>query len=364
VRNWQQHMRDRPLRVIVTHEMYLPQFAGGGEYLVARTAQELAKRNVEVRVITTGNPAVTSHAGVPTHRIRIPRHAFAAAIPEIMRAALEADLIQTFNYNACLPSLIAGRRAKKPVVCLFLAIFGDFWKDSKGAIIGRAYMALERYMVRQQFDKSIFLGSYSHEMALALGAPADSEIVSIAIDLENFKPAERKENSVIFTGKYENRKGVFDVLAVARRLPQVKFRMMGWGPEERKLRAEAPANVEFLPYDHGAPLSEALGKAAIFLLPSRAEAFPIALAQAMASGCAVLFTKPLAFAGSVIAPGDINGIAHQVNRLWSNPEETARRGRENLSLARGFSWEEYSSKLIAIYNNVLRRGTRSGTSWA
>jgi glycosyltransferase involved in cell wall biosynthesis len=355
-------MPDRPLRVLLTHEMYLPQFGGGGEYLVARTAEELAKRNVDVRVLTTGDPAVTQHQGVPTRRIPIRRHAFALAIPEIIRMARESDVIQTFNYNACLPTLAAARLARKPVVCLFLAIFHDAWKEMKGGLGGHAYIALERLMVRRRFDKSIFLGTYSHELAQSLGAPADSEVLSIAIDLEKFRPAQQKENSVLFTGKYDVRKGVYEVLAVARKLPHIAFRMMGWGPEEGNLRAQAPPNVDFLPYDHGAPLSEALSKASIFLLPSRGEAFPIALAQAMASGCAVLFTKPLMFRGATVDAGDVEGIAAAVQSLWSNPVEAARLGRENVVLAEEFSWENYTSRLLGIYDRVLNGPLRGATA--
>lgn len=342
-----------PLRILLTHEMFLPQFAGGGEYLVARTAQELIKRGIDLHVLTTGDPAIVEHDGVPTRRLRLPRHAFAAALPSMIRMAKGADLIQTFNYHACLPSLAAARLSGKPIACIFLATFHEAWKEMKGPILGRGYMAIESYMIRRRFSKSIFLGQYSQELALSLGAPRDSEVLPIAIDLEKFWPAPQKENVVLFTGKYDVRKGVYDVLAAARLLPQVQFRMMGWGPEEHRIRAEAPPNVEFLPYDHHAGLSQALANASIFLLPSRAEAFPIALVQAMAAGCAVLFSKPLPFRGATIPPGDVAAIAEAIHRLWADPEATRRIGAENVLLAQQYSWENFGSRLISVYRQIL-----------
>jgi len=56
----------RPLSVLLTHEHYLPDMRGGGEYVVHRTASALQARGMRVRVLTTGDPAITNHEGVAT----------------------------------------------------------------------------------------------------------------------------------------------------------------------------------------------------------------------------------------------------------------------------------------------------------
>lgn len=61
---------------------------------------------------------------------------------------------------------------------------------------------------------------------------------------ENCAPAPVKDDVVLFAGKFEKRKGVLDALEVARALPQVRFRMIGWGPEMEYLKRAALRNVE------------------------------------------------------------------------------------------------------------------------
>lgn len=94
------------LRVLVTHERFPPDFGGGGEYIVLRTAQGLMKSGVDVQVLTAGDPRVTEFED-PTQRLPVSRYAFNLQVRAIIRAARQADIIHTYTYHACLPSLVA-----------------------------------------------------------------------------------------------------------------------------------------------------------------------------------------------------------------------------------------------------------------
>src|SRR5580693_4467204 len=63
--------RRKPMKVLLTHHYFPPDFAGGGEYVVLETARGLLQRGVDVRVLTTGDPRITEYEGIPTVRLPI-----------------------------------------------------------------------------------------------------------------------------------------------------------------------------------------------------------------------------------------------------------------------------------------------------
>ena len=135
--------------VLVTHERFLPDFCGGCEYGVFHMARGLQQRGVGVRILTTGDPRKTEYEGLSTRRLPIHRYRMNLAVEEIVDCARHADLIQTSNYHASLPSMLAGRRLHKPVFLLVTALCGRAWLDMRGRILGRAYAMWERYLMRQ-----------------------------------------------------------------------------------------------------------------------------------------------------------------------------------------------------------------------
>jgi glycosyltransferase involved in cell wall biosynthesis len=146
---------------------------------------------------------------------------------------------------------------------------------------------------------------------------------------------------------------VDNVLATACALPEVRFRIMGWGPQERKIRQTAPPNVEVLKFERGQPLRDAFGAARIFFLPTRAETFGLAVVEAMASGCAVISSVQLPYEGVRINAEDRDEMIAAVRKLWFDREITARMGRLNVALAQQYSWESYTDRLLATYSQVL-----------
>lgn len=347
------------MKVLLTHERFPPDFGGGGEYIVEHTARVLAERGIDITVLTTGDPASTHHCGVPTVRMPISRYHMNLKASRIAELAAHADLIQTFNYHACLPSLRAGRKLKKPVVFTLLGLFGEAWKEMKGPVIGRAYMAWERALMRRPFSRFLFLSEYSRQMGLEFGAPSErSAVNAYGLDTEYFCPAPRKEDFVLFTGKLDVRKGIWDLVAAAQALPNIPFKVLGWGPDEGAMRAAAPENVEFLGFDQGEIRRRVLATASIFLLPSRAEGLPVALMEAMAAGCAVVCTLPFDYHGARVPVGDRDRLIAALEGLWNDRGRTLQAGRENRRIAEAFTWDRYADRLLNTYTEVLDERAR------
>lgn len=352
------------LRVLITHERFPPDFAGGGEYIALRTAAGLMARGHAVQVLTTGDPAITEYQGVPTSRLPVSRYAFNLKAGPIAAAARAADIVHTFNYHAAIPSLIAARRVGKPVVCEVLALFGDAWRSMRGPIAGRVFQAWEKFMVTRRYDRAMFLSEPSRQAALRLGAPAAGSLVlSPGIDHAKLLPPDRARPLVLFAGRMDVRKGIHHVFAVARALPDIPFAAVGWSEELDHLRATAPGNLEIVESHDSARYLPLLARAQVFLFPSYSETYGVVIAEAMASGCAVVSSvDTIDFAGQFVAAGDEAAMIAAVRRLWHDKAAAQAAGAENRRRAEAFTWDVHLDHLLSIYDDVLH-GRPSPQPW-
>lgn len=344
-----------PRSVLLVHEVFPPDFRGGGERIALRTATALMARGIGVEVMTTGNPAITSVEGVPTRRMRIPRQAMALRIGTIARAAARHDLVHAFNYNAALPALAAARIAHRPIVCEMLGLFGEGWLHLKGRLGGRLHMMLERRILRGAYDRIIFLSDTSLEAGIALGTnAARASVIHPGIEHGRFPPATAREAFVLFAGRLDHRKGYQHVVAAARALPHIAFRACGWAPDLEALRAAAPPNLKVEEGRQGDLYWQLLSQARIFVFPTYAETFGLVVAEAMAGGCAVVSSlDTIPFAGHRHAPGDEAGMIAGLARLWDDPAACAAAGAENIHRSAAYTWDAHAAKLVALYAEVL-----------
>jgi glycosyltransferase involved in cell wall biosynthesis len=231
--------------------------------------------------------------------------------------------------------------------------------EMRGRIVGRAFRSWETFLLNRNYSRTLFLTDDNRDAALRLCKRKNHLMVNHpGISTSEFAPADHKENMVVFVGKFDVRKGVHDVLEVARALPKIPFLMIGWGTLEEELKSKASANVSFARIEDRDGLRRSLARATCFFLPSQGEGFPVAILEAMASGCAVVSTVPVSFAGVRVAPGDRNAMTAAIQRLWENPDEAIRLGARNRDLASSFSWEAHAIKLISIYREVLSERER------
>lgn len=345
------------MKVLLTHELFMPDFAGGGEKLVYEMAKNLQKRGVEVKVLTTGDPSIKEFDGIPTVRLPIHRYLMNFAFLQVMKHARDVDLIQTSNYNACFPSWLAGKLLKKPVVCMVMGLYGRRWVKMRGIIKGTLSRIVEKIQLSRSYEKVVFLSDYSRQWGMELGIKKEkSVVISPGIELANYKP-EKKKGYVLFSGRFARQKGVYDSVEVAKLLPKTRFVMMGWGEEEKKLKSIAPQNVEFsnLSLKSGKPFFEMYSKASVFLLPSYGETFGFVIVEAMASGCPVVSTIPLGYHGFVVKPGDTKAMAESISFLMKNLKESARMGKKNIWLSRKYSWKNFTSSLLRVYSSILKK---------
>lgn len=87
-------------------------------------------------------------------------------------------------------------------------------------------------------------------------------------------------------------KGIDFLMSCARRLPETSFVVVGLSsPVIDKVRAEAPPNVEIIPFVDRNELLGHYQRARIYFQPSRAEGLPNSLCEAMLCGCVPVGTE-------------------------------------------------------------------------
>lgn len=210
---------------------------------------------------------------------------------------------------------------------------------------------------------------------LAWTPTASVAVIRNGVDTDRFTPGKASESGLrlVFVGTVGQRKGVADLLAAMRRLPEdVTCDVVGGGAEEgAPTFAEIFADAADLraadrvtmhgELDREATI-EVLHAASAFVLPSRAEGMPMALLEAMSCGLPVLVTDVGsmgqivrdAHCGMVVSAGDVDGLLEQVGVLRDD-----RAMREGLGAAARaaavsrFAIGECIDQTLAFYRRVV-----------
>lgn len=121
-------------------------------------------------------------------------------------------------------------------------------------------------------------------------------------------------------------------------------------------------SIVVLPFLDARVLAAVYRRAALLLQPSEREGFGLPVAEALASGLAVLASDLPVLrevggrAANYRAPGDVEAwIEGAVGLLKEREEDPARwasRRSEGVAHARQFSWEEYARRMVSIYREL------------
>jgi rhamnosyl/mannosyltransferase len=175
---------------------------------------------------------------------------------------------------------------------------------------------------------------------------------------------------LLFVGRLVYYKGV-DVLLEALKAcsPDVSLTIAGAGPLRTDLEAQAARlrlgdQVSFAGRVTDSQLVELYQTHDVFVMPSvsRAEAFGLAMAEAMASGLPAVSTRLGTGTdwvnidgetGVVVAPGDPRALSGAI-RLLKDAEVRARLGgAARLRAQRAFGFAHHLDELVAIYDNAV-----------
>ena len=345
-------------RVLLIHERFSPDSGGGGEYVALERARWLQKSGYEVQVLCAGDPSIHEIEGVPTRRIAVPRQAVLLLLPLAVAEARKADIVHTFSFYAAPLGFLAARLTGRSVVCEQLGLFGRAWTEMRGGLAGRVLEQLESWQLRLPFDAHVFLSAASRDLARAAGLRRAGCVVAPGIDppvpaLEQ-KP---QDAPVLFAGKLDRRKGFDRLCAVAELMPDLRFEAVGWNDGALPV---APPNVTVVA-GRGAIYRDALARASVLFMPSRAETFGLVIYEAMQAGCSIVSTIPAEFHGARLAPWDEGAAVRAIRARSADRALALREGHLNRAMAAKLSWQSSTDAMLAIYRNLLAKPKHKGS---
>ena len=310
---------------------------------VAETVERLRSRGVEVAVVGPGayrDYGLAYGPGV-VHNLR--KRPWAAPLMlgsmarAVRRAARTADLVHAYWLPAALPAALSGR----PFVVSLPGT--DMELARRLPRLARPLLARARVVLAVSQE----IGAQARE----LGA-RDVRVVPLGI--ETPVPARREADpaEVLFVGRLSPEKGIEDLLAAADGLNLV---VLGDGP----LRAAVPHALGFVSWEK---VRDRYRRAAVVVCPSRRDGFPVACAEAMAHGCAVVATAVGGLpdmivdgeSGLLVPPRDPRALRAAVDRLLADPELRRRLGdaaRERISALAG--WDTGVDATLAAFEDAL-----------
>jgi len=192
------------------------------------------------------------------------------------------------------------------------------------------------------------------------------------------RPAAREGEELLFVGRLVRKKGVARLLRilvlVRERRPQARLTIVGAGPLEGELRAEAQAlrldrYVAFAGAVANDQLAAYYRRAALFLAPSVVtaegdqEGLGLVIAEALACECPVVASNLPAIrdliedevTGLLAAPGNDADFADKVVRLLADPQRAARFAHEGrMRVLQRFDWQSVSRGYEALLAAVAK----------
>lgn len=185
------------------------------------------------------------------------------------------------------------------------------------------------------------------------GVPAEQmEIVPNGVD-DYFSPGDApRDDFILFAGTIEPRKGIDDLVAVWRSLPEPRPRLVlaggaGWG-------VRVPDGVEVTGFIPRERLRELYRTARLFVYPSHYEGFGIPPLEAMACATPVVATRVGAIpeyaegAALLVDPGDRDALRAAILRLLRDDALRAELSAGGVDRARAYSWDRSAARMTEL----------------
>jgi glycosyltransferase involved in cell wall biosynthesis len=252
--------------------------------------------------------------------------------------------------------------------------FNQFFSDSSGVFksaIRRSLLLPDRLIVLSAWWARFFRDQVDPKLEDRMAVLHNSvEMPTLTLDDVVRARAEETTLRVVFLGSIGDRKGCGELLQAASRLsnqPGIQFYLLGGGEHEGDLerykersREMGLSNVHFLGYVSGKRKADQLKEADLFVLPSRADNFPISLLEAMSYGLPVVVSSVGAMGevvteenGIVISPRDTDALVDAIQFMYQHPKRREEIGHNNAHCAaEQYSASKYLKTLESIYSDL------------
>ena len=370
---------------------------GGPPAVCAGLSDALAARGHRVAVATLDRPGETQVPLSPMVRLITllrsngGRYASSHDLDQwIQHHVQEFDIVHLHSIWQ-FPTFAAARACwhqHKPYVVLLNGMLDCYSVRQHSYLLKRAYWLWRERKVEGRAAGIHFLNRAEIRRAVPWVARMPRFILGNGIDADQLAslpprggfrarhPELRDAPLILFLSRVHPKKGLDRLIpawrSVAQRIPAARLLVAGTGDRDyvdslQKLAADngLKDQVVFVGQLVGQEKWEALVDADLFVLPSRQEAFSIAIAEALAAGCPPVVTEECNFdelepapparpCGIIIRNGDMKAFCDKVVELCSDRTRLAAFAEAGKELvASRYTWQTIASELEKIYADIL-----------
>jgi glycosyltransferase involved in cell wall biosynthesis len=292
----------------------------------------------------------------------------------------DADVVVGVDLDGFLwarhrPTRRPSRRTPPRYVAALKGVIADELRNERGLV--RALLTIQARWERRNAtlaDRVVVTSRYSAGVAADAYAipPAKLVVIPEPIDLADwrrrFAAAEHRRTShptVLSVARMYPRKRLDDLVRAAdllrRRIPDVRVRIVGEGPESARVRALAGSlglaeTVTFLGEVSRGSLAVEYGSADCFCLPSVQEGFGLVFTEAMAAGLPIVACRAAAVpelvedarTGILVTPRRPDELADALERLLHNRELRKELGAAGMRKVDAFDLEPVARRWAEV----------------
>ncbi len=198
--------------------------------------------------------------------------------------------------------------------------------------------------------------------------PKEITVVPNSLDVSAFEPEYTPGNYIVYFGRLSHEKGVKTLFQAVRKVPQVKLKVIGAGPEQNHLAEyiskKQIKNIELLGPLFGSELFEVIRKARFVVVPSQwYENYPMSVLESMALGKPVLAAssgglKEMVtenYNGWFFEAGNIRDLRHKIIKIYDDNKLLEQLGlNARRTVEQKNSSEKYYKKIFSIYESLVK----------
>jgi glycosyltransferase involved in cell wall biosynthesis len=292
-----------------------------------------------------------------------------AGIARMNRKIRDSDLIHLnpFNFTELIFLFLAKIHGKKCIATMHSNINSHYLTPVIALEMVRLIIVYN--VILLMTDRIVFLSRAHLENYLKYSLMKKrfkdrATIIPNAIETEKIlperNPVPEDPLTCIFVGRFERRKGIYDLLKLAELLKEepIRFMIVGFGHLHANKQFK---NVTMIGKIDNKDIFDYYDKSHILLMPSYSEAFGITILEAMARGLVILASDIPGMRekiepgknGFLFPAGDINKMKEHLLFLKENPKEINRISRNNIENVQRFTVDKQAKKYIDLYCDVL-----------
>lgn len=370
-----------------------PPLGGGAATASAQIAAHLARRGVDVAVLTShfkGLSYKERHDGYTIYRVNaMRRNIDRCSVPEMggyilgsvlpalrIASSFRPDLMLVFFGMPTGPvGLLVNKLKGIPYV---LSLRGGDVPGFMGKELARMH-GLAMPVTKRVWSaaSAIVVNSEGlHQLAQRTVPDRTVEVVPNGIDLDLFCPVRRAGTPggkvrLLFVGRLANQKGLPYLLQALAGLEKaiidrIEVELVGSGPEEARLRSmsaglDLSSVVRFAGWVPRVEIVEHYQRADVFVLPSLDEGMPNVVLEAMACGMPILATdirgnRELVqdnMNGLLVPTEDVESLVRALRELVTNDGLRARMGEKSRALVGRYSWSSTADRYLELSKQIV-----------